>query len=72
MSMPEQPVDEETLLRQRYEQNMAALAQANPLLAARIAHDVATRGWDTVTKNDVAQAGNFGPDIAAYLSTKGG
>ena len=73
MTSPDEPVaDDPALLKQRYAQNMAALAQENPLLAARIAHDIATRGWDTVTANDVKQAGNFGPDIAAYLESQHG
>lgn len=72
--MTEQPegVNDPALLKQRYAQNMTALAQENPLLAARIAHDVATRGWDSVTEADVKQAGNFGPDIAEYLKSQHG
>lgn len=75
MTTPDQPqpsIDDAALVKQRYEQNMAALVQANPLLAARISHDIKTRGWDSVTAADVAKAGNFGPDIAAYLQTQPG
>ena len=75
MTMPEPQPSDADLLQQRYQQNMAALSAENPLLAARISHDIKTRGWDSVTKSDVDQAGNFGPDIAAYLQahpSKGG
>ena len=65
-------VQDAALLKQRYVQDLAALSQENPLLAARIAHDVSTRGWDSVTQADVAQAGNYGPSIAAYLQSQHG